>query len=129
MLADYQRQHAGSMSRQVIDRKVHAGGNPMRSCLQVTPVFQEILELDDTTMEWLRVGFSTATSVCGLLSARPLLQAHLHSAMVQWWTHRNAGRSLQVFTLKHGWCCMDCSLKGLACLTECLWAPLPSTPW
>ena len=101
---------------------------PTQSCLQVTPVFQEILELDDTTMEWLRVGFSTATSVCGLVSARPLLQAHLHSAMVQWWTHRSAGRNLQVLTLVHGWRCMECSLKGHACMTQSLWTPLPSTP-
>ena len=59
-------------------------------------MFQEILELQDATMEWLRVGLTLSTSLCGLLSTRPLLQAHLHSAMVQWWTHRNAGRSLQV---------------------------------
>ena len=62
----------------------------------MTPLVQELLEVHDSTMRWLRVAACLTTAAAGLASARPLLQAHLHSAMVSWWTQRNAARNLQV---------------------------------
>ena len=61
---------------------------------QVTPVCQELWQLTDEQVLWGRAYAMLALGVVQLVASRGCAQAHLHSAMIQWWTHKHAAQAL-----------------------------------
>lgn len=58
--------------------------------MQVTPLFQEVLDISTEDMSVIQAAAMTAVAIVQLVSVRPLVQAYLDSGLTQW--HR----------LKHG---------------------------
>ena len=75
--------------------------------------------MPDSTMRTLRVAACMLTASVGLACVRPLLQAHLHTGMVGWWTQRNAARNLQVRCVVD--CHMHLQLAADACQHRACW--------
>lgn len=65
----------------------------MARCMQVTPLGQDLWQAPDSGVRWARAGVMLALGVLQLLAARLCTQAHLHSALVQWWTHKHSGQA------------------------------------
>lgn len=62
--------------------------------VQVTPFWQGLFQLQEHDIRAARAAAVLALGLIALVGARSSAQAYLHAAMVQWWTHKHAGQSV-----------------------------------
>ena len=58
---------------------------------QVTPFWEDLFELQEFQVDIARGAALLGLGVVALAGARCSAQAYLHAALVQWWTHKHAG--------------------------------------
>ncbi len=68
----------------MVDFKTRFANEESQDCMQVTPLFQEPLEIPEEVMPKLKAAIMMCIAVVQLVNTRSLVQSYLNSGLRQW---------------------------------------------